>query len=268
MEAVRSAAFRICSRSLRTSWRDAGMAEGEVGAAEHHGHLVVGLMGHAAGQPPHRFEPVCLLELFLGVPLLGHFLDGDVDAHHPAIGGPHRVPVLDPDPLPARRRGRLAADLEPDDRLAALDHRPELGLHDFREGGQDLAHRPAEVGRDRQTVHGGELPVDPNETEVAVQHAEADRGRDVDGLDLLQPGLRPLLAGAKGFLGHAPGGHVAQYPGPRARPGCVDAGAGTAAHPEVTGTDPDFARAARSGLHQREPWPARARSSRCPMMSV
>ena len=64
--AVRSAAFRMSSTSARTASGTSDRREDEIRGAEHDAHLVVGLVGHAAGQPAHRLHAVRLAEPLLG----------------------------------------------------------------------------------------------------------------------------------------------------------------------------------------------------------
>ena len=86
--AVRSPARLIDSTSSRTCVRQVRALQDEARRAEHHAHLVVGLVRHAAGQPAHRLHLLHLAQMLLDPTPVGHILEGG----HRRDDGPTRIP--------------------------------------------------------------------------------------------------------------------------------------------------------------------------------
>jgi len=175
------------------------VAEHEAGAPQHHGHLVVGLVRHAAGEASHGLQAVRLHQLLLEPAGLGHFLGGDVNPAEPTVLVTQREPRGDPHALDARLGVGHPSNLQAAQRLAGREEVPELGLELVGQGRRGLTHGAPHDSLDRGADHLGHPGVEPHVAELAIQHAQADRRRAVDRLDLPEP--RPGFGDACGTLG-------------------------------------------------------------------
>ncbi len=72
IRAARSAAVQDLMRDRRRLMVGVERAEYEFTEAQHHGHLIVDLVGHAAGERSDRLEPLRLAKLPLRPPFCGH----------------------------------------------------------------------------------------------------------------------------------------------------------------------------------------------------
>ncbi len=126
------------------------------------------------GRPQRRRRP----------PLFRDLIADDIDADHGPAGVAEGVEVLDPGPPLARPRRRLALQRHIEQRLAALQHLPEQGLGLVGDPRQELADAAADVCLRRQAIDLRQAAVDAQPAQVAIEHAQADGGVLVDGLQL------------------------------------------------------------------------------------
>jgi len=131
---------------------------------------------------------------------LGHLEDGADEPRHLSRPGGEREVAAQPVALHAGRLGRRAVQLDPEDRLAALEDRP-VDLHEAgREVRHDLEHALAEVVLGREAVDLGHPLVDPAEPVLAVEGEQPDGRVPVDLLELGVAIQRPRLAPAQRLL--------------------------------------------------------------------
>ena len=151
---------------------DVGTAQDEVGEADHDGHLIVGLVRHAAGEPAEGLHPLDLTKVLLGTPLLGHVRRNPHDADR----APHLVrhhPSRHADP---RRRTVVAQQTELHGVIATLGQSP---LHGGAHATGVLRRQPGEQG-----IEGAREPV-----VRSGQHLGGIRGPDhAPGADVEVPG--------------------------------------------------------------------------------
>ena len=139
---------------------------------------------------------------------LGDLFDDAIDADDLAAGVAHRVEVLPPMAVDPGLGGGLAAQLDVQQGLAAVEDPLEQGFSLVRHIGHDLPHPPSQVGGDRQAVHLRQPVVEAQEAQVAIQDEEAHRGGGVDGLQLDPLPARPFLALAQPLFRFHLGGDV------------------------------------------------------------
>ena len=192
---------------------------------QHEGEAELALRAH------ERLVEVALLAQGLRrLGAIGHVGDGDADAQALAACERHRVVAGDVVAGAARLARRLADDLQVDDRLAGRQHLRQRGLDVGGHGGQDLAHRAAEVVDRRHAVDLGQRVVDAHVAEVGVEEALADRRRRDERVEqrprlarraflrarlAVQPGVVDRERGARGDLPHE-GDVVLRVAGPLA----------------------------------------------------
>ena len=240
IRAVRSAAWRICSTSVRTGRRKRRMPEDESSASRT---TVIWLLVSCA-TPPARRPTASRRWASISFSCRRRFsVTSSAATLIPAdssIRVAEREPGRDPHALDPRLGVRDPADLEVPDRFAGGQQVLELRLDLVGEGRRDLAHAASDQGLHRRTDHLRHALVEPDVPQLAIEHAEAHRRRAVDGLDLTQAGLRLILAPPEGLFLPLALGDVAEHPGPRGQPLLVLAQVG--GHAEVALAKPDVRR--------------------------